>query len=374
MNAEDATVPSAVAEATSAIAAAVDAIAARLRVGRPPRLRRRRLVRSDRGARRLRVRSDLLHRARTRSSRSSPAARPLPRSRRPPPRTTATRRSRGVEALDGRRRRCRRRRQRERNDAVRARCARDREQAGALTACVVCGTRLRARRARRARDRRRRRPGVPRGIDAAQGRHRAEARAQHDLDDLDDPPREDVREPHGRRRRGEREAPGSRPADRRCRTGASSATEVDEAIADADGDARVAIVTLLARSGRQDGTRAAGRVPTSSIARRAGGRAVRLGVEAALVDGTLVAGDVEILGGPRGRVRPRVAERPGHRRARLRGPPGQRLRRRRLPDRRHRRISAGRRSAPRDRSHCLPTDLHHYPRKAAPRRPPRGAC
>ncbi len=90
MNAADATVPSAVAAASSAIAAAIDAIAERTARRRPARLRRRRLVGSDRGARRVRVRGDLLHRSRARSSRSSPEARPHRRSSRRPPRTTAT--------------------------------------------------------------------------------------------------------------------------------------------------------------------------------------------------------------------------------------------------------------------------------------------
>ena len=77
-----------------------------------------------------------------------------------------------------------------------------------------------------------------------------------------------------------------------------------------------------------------------SIVRRAGGRVVRLGVEAALVDGTLVPGDVEIVDGriagfglasPNGR---------GIAVARLRRPPGERLRRGRLPRRRRRRATA----------------------------------
>ena len=61
-----------------------------------------------------------------------------------------------------------------------------------------------------ARDPRRRRPRVPRGLDPAESRNGAEARAQHDLDRLDDPARQDVRQPHGRRRRREREARGPR--------------------------------------------------------------------------------------------------------------------------------------------------------------------
>ena len=90
-------------------------------------------------------------------------------------------------------------------------------ETGALTACVVSAPDSRARRTRRPRDRRRRRPGVPRRIDATQGRNGAEARAQHDLDHLDDPARKDLRESHGRRRRGEREAPRPRSAHRGSR-------------------------------------------------------------------------------------------------------------------------------------------------------------
>ena len=93
-------------------------------------------------------------------------------------------------------------------------------QPGRATACVVsvAGSELEA--ARRAPDRRRRRPRVPRRLDPAQGGHRAEARPEHALDRLDDPARQDVRQPHGRRRRDEREAAGARAADRRDATGA----------------------------------------------------------------------------------------------------------------------------------------------------------
>ena len=76
----------------------------------------------------------------------------------------------------------------------------------------------------------------------------------------------------------------------------ASATDVDDAIADADGDARVAIVMLLARVDAQEARRRLDEF-REKHRRRARGHVVRLGVEAALVDGTLVAGDVEILGG-----------------------------------------------------------------------------
>ena len=71
-----------------------------------------------------------------------------------------------------------------------------------------------ARRARRSCDRGRRRARARRGIDAAEGRNRAEARAQHAFDRLDDPARQDVRQPDGRRRRDEREAARARALDR----------------------------------------------------------------------------------------------------------------------------------------------------------------
>ena len=154
---------------------------------------------------------------------------------------------------------------------------------------------------------------------------------------------------------------------------ARRATEVDDAIADADGDARVAIVMLLARRRRGGGATAPGRV-REKHRRRAGGHVVRLGVEAALVDGELVAGDVEVLGGrvagfglasPNGRG---IAV-PGFVDLQVNGFGGVDFLTADADGYRQRRGSA-----PRDRRHCLPPDLHHVPRRAAPRRPPRGAC
>ena len=337
-----------------------------------PRLRRRRLVRPHRCARRGGVRGDLLHparpRRRTRRRRRDGATARAGSSRGRPGR----RRTRPRGARHWHRGRDRRR-ERERIDALR-RSARSRPQhaAGALTACVVCAPQLGARRSRRARDRSRRRAGVPRRIDPPQGRNRAEARPQHDLDDLDDPAREDVREPHGRRRRREREARRTASAGSSAAASGASATEIDDAIA-APTATRVSR-SSAARAGRCRGPHASGSPhPGRSIAdaleaRREARRRSRTRRRAAR------SGRRRGPRRARGRLRPLVAERPGHRRARVRRPPGQRLRRRRLPHRRHRRISAGGRSAPRDRRHCLPPDVHHLPRRAAPRRPPRGAC
>ena len=87
---------------------------------------------------------------------------------------------------------------------------------------------------------------------------------------------------HARVRRVVREATGADPA------------QVEEALAAAGGDAKVAIVSLLGDVDVETARSAAGgggrRHP-----RRA--RSVRLGVEAALVGGRLIPGDLEIVGG-----------------------------------------------------------------------------
>ena len=96
---------------------------------------------------------------------------------------------------------------------------------------------------------------------------------------------------------------------------------------------------------------------------------MRLGVEAALVDGLLVPGDVEIADGVDRRDRPRGRNGRGDRLARLRRPPGERLRRRRpARDRRARATGSRRRGAARDRRHGVPPDLHHRARGRARRR------
>ena len=70
--------------------------------------------------------------------------------------------------------------------------------------------------------------------------------------------------------------------------------EAERALAEADGSAKVAVVALLAGVDSRSGARAA----RASLGTRHGGaRAMRLGVEAALVGGKLVPGDVEIADG-----------------------------------------------------------------------------
>ena len=77
---------------------------------------------------------------------------------------------------------------------------------------------------------------------------------------------------------------------------ASGASEdrVDRAIAAADGDARVALVSLLAGV---DADSARARLEAGARIRARGGVEMRLGVEAALVRGELVPGDVEVEDG-----------------------------------------------------------------------------
>ena len=108
--------------------------------------------------------------------------------------------------------------------------------------------------------------------------------------DRDGPAGKDVREPHGRRRRDEREAAGARAARSSRSRPAPRPTEVDAALDAADGDAKVAIVSLLAGIGA-DAARAR-LVAADGVVRKAL-PAMRLGVEAAIVDGRLVPGDVE---------------------------------------------------------------------------------
>ena len=104
------------------------------------------------------------------------------------------------------------------------------------------------------------------------------------------------------------------------------------------GDAKVAIVSLLTRARRRT-TRVDGSRPRTASSARALEERMRLGVEAAVVDGVLLRGDVEIADGKiaavglaGGRQRDRD---PGPRR-----PAGERLRRRRLRERGRRRLPA----------------------------------
>ena len=101
-------------------------------------------------------------------------------------------------------------------------------------------------------------------------------------------------------------------------------------------------------------------------ARPGGGGPMRLGVEAALVDGQLLPGDVEIDGGAVVAVGLGGAGRgiaaPG-----LRRPAGQRLRRRRPDGRRPRRVRARGRGAAGHRHDRVPADVRHRARGRAAR-------
>ena len=244
MNAADATVAGAVASVSSELAAAIDAIAERMRAGG-------RLVYVGAGSSGRIAALDASECEATFSTApgavvalvaGGETAPPLLQAAAEDDRDRGARRGSRASAQRGR---LRRRRQRERRHAVRSRRAR-RRQACRRPHRVrrLCRT-LRARRARRPRDRRDRRARVPRRIDAAQGRNGTEARTQHDLDRFDDPARKDLRKPHGRRRGREREAQRSRATDRRHRDRCVDRAGRD-ALAAADGDARVAIVSLVA--------------------------------------------------------------------------------------------------------------------------------
>ena len=95
--------------------------------------------------------------------------------------------------------------------------------------------------------------------------------------------------------------------------------------------------------------------------RAEGARAMRLGVQACLVDGRLEPGDVEVEDGVVVGDRPRGRQ-PGRRDPGLRRPAGQRLRGHRLPRRRRGRVPRGRRRAARDRGDRVPADVHHLER------------
>ena len=210
-------------------------------------------------------------------------------------------------------------------------------------------------------------PEILSGSTQAEGRDRPEARPQHDLDDLDDPARQDLREPDGRPRPVEREAPcpgaldrprGGRRLRRRRPTRRSAARG-----GDAEGRDRVAA------RGRRSG-RAHGRAWPTRAASSAGpwspGREARRPRRARRRPPR--PRRRRDRGRDRHRVRVLSAERARHRLARLRRPPGERLRRRRLPRRRRRRLRARRRVAARDRRHRVPAHADHRARGAARRR------
>ena len=95
---------------------------------------------------------------------------------------------------------------------------------------------------------------------------------------------------------------------------------------------------------------------------------MRLGVEAALVGRRADPRRRRGRRRPRRALRARVRQRSRDRLPGLRRPPGQRLRRRRLPRRGRRGLPHGRRGAARDRRHRVPADAHHRARGAARRR------
>ena len=90
-------------------------------------------------------------------------------------------------------------------------------ECGALGVAVASARVEQGGRARRARGGGRGRARGDRRLDAAEGRHRAEARPQHDLDRDDDPARPHVRRPDGRRGARQREAPRAGAPQRRAR-------------------------------------------------------------------------------------------------------------------------------------------------------------
>ena len=337
------------------IATAIDAIVERLRARRPADLRRSGILRADRRAStRRRCES-------TFADRAGPGGRPRCGRRETAARAGGRRGRRAAGAA-----RCAR--WASARDAVVGMSASGRTpyvvaaleaaRAGGGDRCVVSARRLRARRGRRPRDRRRRRPRGRRRLDAAQGRNGAEARAQHDLDGRDDPARQDLRRPDGRRRASNEKLRARVRRIVALATGASE-DEVEDAL-DRGRRRREGRDRRAARRGSAPARRAQARKRAGGDIRKAL-EAMRLGVEAALVDGALVRGDVEIVGGRVAGVRARGAERARHRGARLRRPPGERLRRHRPARRRRRRLPPRGRSAAGDRRHRLAPHLHHAP-------------
>ena len=194
LNAEDATVAGAVAEAGDALAAAIDAIAERL--ARGGRLiyvgagTSGRLAALDAaecgptfGSRPGEVVAVVAGDDGGRRGRSRRAASPIWRARR--------RRATTSSSVSARAARRRTRSPRSRLRARRARCA------SRLHACAAASSPMLAEHEIAVVDRAR----GGRRIDAAQGGNRTEARAEHDLDGDDGAPRADVRRLDGRRRR-----------------------------------------------------------------------------------------------------------------------------------------------------------------------------
>ena len=261
INDEDARVAPAVRAAAPELAAAIDAIAARMELGG-------RLVYVGAGTSGRLAAADAAECCPTFGLRR----RSRRRAHRSPTRQTRTTTSAGAAAVAARRhrrRRCRRGALRERRDAVRPRRSRrprsrraDRGRGVHAKAPSLAGSPT---------TRSSRSPGRGAGgLDADEGRHRAEARAEHDLDGFDDPARTDLREPDGRRRRRR-----TRSCSARARRTVALATGVSDAESrrgarGREGDVKVAIVSLLSGLDADDARRrleAAGR----SDPARAGG-------------------------------------------------------------------------------------------------------
>ena len=130
-----------------------------------------------------------------------------------------------------------------------------------------------------------------------------------------------------------------------------------------DGDAKVAIVSLLAGVDAADRAGAAGQRPAATSKGRARCEARRRSRARRRPAGAGRRGDRRrphhVASGSRG------VERTRHRGARLRRPPGERLRRRRLPRRRRRRLRRAGEALLETGRHLVPADVHHGARGAS---------
>ena len=137
------------------------------------------------------------------------------------------------------------RRQRERTDPVHRRRAQGGQGSRRLHGLPGLRSPLAADVDRQPRDPRGRRPRAGGRLHEAQGGHRPEARAQPDLDCLDDPARQGLRQPDGRRRRRQREATGAGARDRADGHRRRAPTRPTRRSTASEGSAKVAIVSLL---------------------------------------------------------------------------------------------------------------------------------
>ena len=182
--------------------------------------------------------ADLRHRAPTSCRRSWPAARTRSCTPRKASRTT-TRKARGRSTAcsptqEGRRHR----RVGERHDAVRARRADARAPRRLEDHLRHLRSAHRAADVRRPDDRAGRRPRSDCRLDAPQGRHRHQDRAQHADDRRDGPHRQDLRQPDGRRADGLGEADAIAPAASSRSSPASSTTRPTSCCAARTGTSR----------------------------------------------------------------------------------------------------------------------------------------